>query len=178
MDNNKNYDESRMPNQQLTRHFSLLECCRSRKAKELDIPNIPFFTHKMRLRNTLGRSVEPARDFFANRFIITSGYRCEMLNRMIGGSSTSQHLSGEAIDFQMIDDENHVMHEQMRDVFEWMKRNVPYDQLILESKTFDAKEGVYHYWIHVSCKVKSWCNRNQSFEMRDGKRITKIEVRE
>ncbi|MBR1410543.1 MAG: hypothetical protein IJ580_05530 [Prevotella sp.] len=75
---NKNYDEARMPRQQLTRHFNLIECCRSAKAKELDIPNIPFFCHKMRLRNTLGKSVEPARDFFDKRFIITSGYRCEL----------------------------------------------------------------------------------------------------
>lgn len=155
-----------MPHQQLTQHFNAIECCRSRKARELDIPNIPFNCHIVRLRNTLGKSVEPARDFFGNRFIITSGYRCEALNKEVGGSPTSQHLSGEAVDFQMIDSEGNVMHKQMPDVYEWMKRNVPYDQLLLESHVIDKKTGQRGYWIHVSCKVKAWCNRQEAFEIK------------
>ena len=106
----------------------------------------------------------------------TSGYRCEAVNKMVGGVSTSQHLRGEAVDFTLILPQNHepltlnhdpltMNHEPLtlhhppltlRQVFDWMAANVPYDQLIWE----------YGRWIHVSLHIDPRLNRHQVIEYR------------
>lgn len=64
---------------------------------------------------------------------ITSGYRCPQLNKAVGGSSTSQHMEGKALD---LIPKNFTMAE----VFKYIQDNMEFDQLIWE---FDS-------WIHVS----------------------------
>ena len=58
--------------------------------------------------------------------IITSCFRCQKLNDLVGWSKTSQHLRGEAIDMVFTG-------ESLESVFEFFKNTqLPYDQLILE----------------------------------------------
>ena len=73
---------------QLTEHFTLRELCDSETARSQKLPNIPGPGHIMKLKNLLTKSVEPARRHFGVPFRITSGYRCEAVNRMVGGVST------------------------------------------------------------------------------------------
>jgi hypothetical protein len=74
--------------------------------------------------------------------LISSGYRSKELNSAIGGSLTSQHCQGEAIDIDMDGSASGVSNA---DVFKYIKENLNFDQLIWE---FGTKENPD--WVHVS----------------------------
>lgn len=136
---------------QLTEHFTLRELCQSKTAAAHKIPNIPLECHIMRLRNVCERALEPARQHFGIPFIVSSGYRCEPVNRLVGGVKNSQHIAGEAVDFVPL--------AFLQEVWAWMREHVEYDQLLLEcigGKT----------WIHVSCRIDTRKNRRQALVVR------------
>jgi len=82
----------------LSKHFELYEFIRSRKANELGISNFPPEEAQQALRNLCENLLQPLRDALDKPITINSGYRCERLNRAVGGSKTSQHMKGEAAD--------------------------------------------------------------------------------
>lgn len=71
---------------------------------------------------------------------INSGYRSPALNAAVGGSRTSQHILGEAVDFTVPDHE-------LEDVWEWIWKGslMHFGQLILEGVVADRPT-----WIHLS----------------------------
>ena len=80
----------------LTAHFALeeLACTQHR-----EIDNTPPAETLPTLRETAGR-MEGLRSLLGDRVIsVSSGYRCRALNRAVGGSRTSAHLTGHAVDF-------------------------------------------------------------------------------
>ncbi len=81
---------------------------------------------------------EPVRVHFGVPIHISSGYRSIELNKCIGGSLTSQHCTGEAIDIDMDGSQSGVTNKM---VFDYIKDNLVYDQIINE---FD------YSWVHVS----------------------------
>ena len=85
---------------------------------------------------------QPIREHFRCPIHISSGYRSKELNTAIGGSLTSQHCQGEAIDIDMDGTPNGVTN---RMVFDYIKDNLQFDQLIYE---FGDKENPD--WVHVS----------------------------
>ena len=102
--------------------------------------------------------LEPVRAKFDKPVTITSGYRSPELSEAIGSKSTSQHCSGEAVDFEIAGVSN-------LQVALWLTNNVNFDQCILEFWTGEASSG----WIHVSYKDGS--NRKQVLTY-DGKSYT------
>jgi len=83
--------------------------------------------------------LQPIRDHFGAPVIIHSGYRCSGLNRAIGGSQTSQHQLGEAVDF-------HVHGVDLASVFRWIEGSgLRFGQLILE-----GTKATEPTWIHLS----------------------------
>ena len=87
---------------------------------------------------TIEKLYDPLRDKFPD-ITLTSFYRCGILNVMLKGSKTSQHCKGEAID---------VNHPDLKSVFEWIKANLRFDQLIWE-----FGDDLQPEWVHVSyCK--------------------------
>ena len=94
---------------------------------------------------------EPVRLHFGCPIHISSGYRSIELNKCIGGSLTSQHCSGEAIDIDM-DGTPHGVTNKM--VFDYIKDNLVYDQIINE---FD------YSWVHVSYAANGK-NRKQALD--------------
>jgi len=82
--------------------------------------------------------------------IIKSGYRCIKLNEQLGGSSTSEHVFGYALDFQ-------VPGVSTKDVFNWCYNNLPsWRQLIWE---FPEASAYYGSWIHISYQTTGNTNR-------------------
>ena len=149
--------------QRFTEHFVLSEFLTSPMAEKHGIPNIPLKRHIDRLRNLTLRCLEPTRQRFNLPIQITSGYRCEMLNRLVGGVPNSQHVEGMAADIQI--PRRHwpfslTTEEQMaRVLWYWMKDNLSdYDQLIIEHRGSS-------YWVHVSCHINLRMNRHQAFEL-------------
>ena len=139
----------------LTPHFSLAEFVRSATAQANGIDNSLNPTAKadqavIRNLKTLSENIlEPLRDHACQPIVISSGYRCPALNNAVGGSKTSQHLTGEACDIHI------PSIIQGKQWMEWIMDNTTFDQLIWERNS----AGVH--WIHVSCKSAPDKNRHQ-----------------
>lgn len=118
------------------------EVTRSESAKRKGISNMPTEAHIANFKLLAEKIFEPIRTHFRCPIIISSGYRSKELNAAIGGSLTSQHCQGEAIDIDMDGTPNGVTN---RMVFDYIKDNLEFDQLIFE---FGDKENPD--WVHVS----------------------------
>lgn len=114
---------------------------RSRTALRLGIDNTPPAEALVRMRAVARECYEPARAHFGIPIPISSFYRSPALNRAIGGSATSQHMRGEAIDLDC--DGTTITN---RDLFEYFRRRGNFDQLIAEYPRSDGTPE----WVHVS----------------------------
>ena len=126
----------------LSEHLSLSEVTRSESAKRKGISNMPTEAHIANFKLLAENVFEPIRNYFRCPIIISSGYRSKDLNAAIGGSATSQHCSGEAIDIDMDGTPNGVTN---RMVFDYIKNNLSFDQLIYEFGDINNPD-----WVHVS----------------------------
>ena len=127
---------------QLSKHLSLAEVTRSDSAKRNGISNEPTAEHLNNFKLLAEKVFEPIREHFKVPIHISSGYRSLALNKKIGGSLTSQHCSGEAIDIDMDGSASGVTNAQ---VFKYIKDNLNFDQLIWEFGTSSNPD-----WVHVS----------------------------
>lgn len=89
----------------LSRHFTLKEMLRSTTAerdealkREQENPPVEVVTA---LQYLVEKTLEPIRLGIAVPLHITSGYRCQIVNKLVGGSATSQHCRGEAADCEL-----------------------------------------------------------------------------
>jgi hypothetical protein len=125
---------------QLSTNLSLAEVTRSETAKRRGISNMPTAEHIENFKKLAANIFQPIREHFGKPIIISSGYRSAELNKAIGGSLSSQHCSGEAIDIDM--DGTDITNAQ---IFNYIKDNLNFDQMIWEFGT-DANPD----WVHVS----------------------------
>lgn len=125
----------------LSKNLTLVEVIRSESAKRNGIDNFPTPEHLENLKKLATNIFQPIRDHFKTPIIISSGYRSEKLNRLVPGTSiTSQHCSGEAIDIDM--DGTKIKNKQ---IFDFIKNNLDFDQLIWEFGDDNNPA-----WVHVS----------------------------
>jgi hypothetical protein len=122
----------------ISEHLDLSELIRSESAKRNGISNMPTEEHIANFKLLAEKVFEPIRNNFRCPIHISSGYRSAELNKCIGGSATSQHCKGQAIDIDMDGTPNGVTNKM---VFDYIKDNLEFDQLINE---FD------YSWVHVS----------------------------
>ena len=109
---------------QLSPHFTLGEFTKSITAERLGIDNKPGYEQVLAMRRLCQEVLEPLRQHYGKPIRITSGFRCEALNKAVGGVGRSQHMLGEAADLS-------VPNEQVaRDWFQWIVRNTNFDQQI------------------------------------------------
>jgi hypothetical protein len=127
----------------LSEHLDLSEVIRSESAKRKGISNMPTSEHIENFKLLAEKVFQPIREHFRCPIHISSGYRSKALNDTIPGASlTSQHCQGEAIDIDMDGTPNGVTN---RMVFDYIKDNLEFDQLIYE---FGDKQNPD--WVHVS----------------------------
>ena len=127
---------------QISKHLSLAEVSRSETAKRRGINNTPSGAHLENFKKLAENIFEPIREHFGVPIHISSGYRSKELNSAIGGSSTSQHCQGEAIDIDMDGSKGGVTNKM---VFDFIKDNLVFDQMIWEFGTDKNPD-----WVHVS----------------------------
>jgi hypothetical protein len=135
----------------LSAHLDLSEVIRSESAKRNGISNMPIPLHIENFKLLAEKVFEPVRLHFGVPIHISSGYRSIELNKCIGGSLTSQHCTGEAIDIDMDGSPSGVTNKM---VFDYIKDNLVYDQIINE---FD------YSWVHVSYAANGK-NRKQTLD--------------
>lgn len=78
-------------------YFTLEELTRSSIAKQYGIDNTPSPKIIQNLEYVISR-LNPIREEFGEPIYINSGYRCEKLNKKVGGSTNSAHKKGLAVD--------------------------------------------------------------------------------
>jgi hypothetical protein len=126
----------------LSNNLDLGELTRSESAKRAGISNKPTAEHIENMKKLANNIFQPIREHFGVPIFISSGYRSKELNTKVGGSTTSQHSSGEAIDIDMDGSSSVVINKE---VFDFIKDNLDFDQLIWE---FGSKKNPD--WVHVS----------------------------
>lgn len=92
-----------MNNVNLTEHFTLEEMVRSRMAGKHGIDNTPGAHEIANLRILCQKILEPARLEIGMPITVTSGFRSERVNRLVGGAKGSFHLVGKAADITCAD---------------------------------------------------------------------------
>ena len=127
---------------QISKHLTFEECTHSDTADRLGIVNNNPSLDAIENMKLLAEKVfEPMREHFKKPIYISSMYRGIPLNVAIGGSKTSQHTGGEAMDIDMGDRQKPSNFE----IFQYIKKNLEFDQLIWEMG--DDKNPS---WVHVS----------------------------
>lgn len=127
----------------LSDNLTLAEVLKSQAAVRHGIDNSPTVTHLIALKAVARNIFQPLRDHFGVPIAVTSGYRSEALNKLIGGSPSSQHSKGEALDL----DADVYGGITNADIFYFIKDHLVFDQLIFE---FGTEENPA--WVHASYK--------------------------
>lgn len=134
----------------LSKNFNLSEFTRSQTATRHGISNEPTVEHKLNIALLTGVVLQPLREKLGT-ININSGYRSEHLNRVIGGSTSSQHCKGQAADIEVPNMSNYDLAVYIENC------GIEFDQLILE---FPSKDDPRAGWVHVS--YNSGNNRRMS----------------
>jgi hypothetical protein len=125
----------------LSKYATLEECSRSVTASRLGIDNNPPVEVRDNLREVCSKVFDPCREFVGGPLAIASGYRSPKLNKAVGGSKTSEHMVGQALDI----DCDTFGNKTNAELFYFIKDNLEFNQLIWEFGTDKNPE-----WIHVS----------------------------
>lgn len=136
----------------ISEHISYKEGIKSNTALRMGIDNIPSAYEQQNMEILAEKIFEPLREWVGGPIKINSFFRCEDLNRAIGGSSRSQHCEGRAIDL----DDVHG-YKTNAEMFNYIKNNLNFDQLIWEFGNDENPD-----WIHVSY-VSEDGNRKRCF---------------
>ena len=89
-----------MIDEKLTPNFWLSEFVQSETAERAGISNEPEGEALQNLRATTAPGMQRVRNLLGCPVLVSSGYRSPELNRRIGGSPTSGHMKGLAVDFR------------------------------------------------------------------------------
>lgn len=125
----------------ISKYVSLNEATKSQTAIRLGIDNTPPDNLIDNMKFVAENIFDKVRDYIDGPLGVSSFYRCDELNKAIGGSATSQHVKGEAIDI----DCDMYGHSTNKEVFDFIRNNLTFDQLIWE---FGSEENPG--WVHVS----------------------------
>jgi|TARA_Y100000766_G_scaffold253136_1_gene237863 hypothetical protein len=131
-------------------HITYAEAIHSQTAKRKGIDNTPNPNQIEAMKLLAEKVFEPLREWVGGPIKVNSFFRSPDLNTAIGGSKTSQHCKGQAID---IDDV--YGYKTNSEMYHWIKENLSFDQMIWEFGT-DTQPN----WVHVSY-VSEENNRNR-----------------
>ena len=118
--------------------FSIKELCKSSTAKKLNIDNTPSAEIEKNLTVLIEECLDPIREAFEGPIMVTSGYRCPQLNTACGGSPTSHHTRGFAVDIDTNENKK-LWNTIVSGDFKWT-------QLINEYPDASGEPS----WIHIS----------------------------
>tara|TARA_R110000751_G_scaffold33650_1_gene83729 strand:- start:339 stop:806 length:468 start_codon:yes stop_codon:yes gene_type:complete len=129
-----------MKSKYISEHITYNESIKSSTAIRKGIENIPKEYEIQNMGLVAEKVFEPLREWVKGPIKITSFFRCEELNKTIGGSSKSQHCEGRAIDVDDI-----YNYKSNAEMFYFIKNNLNFDQLIWEYGNSHNPD-----WVHLS----------------------------
>ena len=127
--------------EKISKYVTYQEVTKSNQANALKLANIPNATQLNNLRLVCTNIFDKVREHFGKPIGISSGFRSVELNSKIGGSKTSQHCEGKALDIDgdILGGINNKL------LFLYIKENCIFDQLIWEFGSENSPD-----WVHVS----------------------------
>jgi len=150
----------------ISKHISEKEATKSVTALRLGIDNTPDGDTLNNMRVLAEKVFEPLREWVGGPIKINSFYRSSALNEAIGGSTRSQHCKGQAMDIDDI-----YNHKTNKEMFEWIKENLDFDQMIYEFGSESNPD-----WVHISY-VSEEKNRNRILKaVRDDGKTKYIDI--
>ena len=149
----------------VSKNISYKEATHSTTAKRLGIDNTPNAEQFSNMIYVAENVFQPIREHFNTPIYISSFFRSEALNKAIRGSSSSTHMKGEAMDL----DADVYGGVTNADIFNYIKDNLEFDQLIWEFGTDEEPA-----WVHVSLSKRT--NRNQILKAYKVNGKTKYEI--
>lgn len=135
----------------MSKYFTLKEMIYSDTAKKYGIDNTPS-TSVIQHLEELMKFLDGLREAWKSPIKVNSGYRCEYLNKKVGGSSTSVHKRGWAADLVP---SNGKMYEFKKFVKEYLK-DKKYDQCLIEKNSKTGSE-----WVHIGLYNNTRMQRKQ-----------------
>lgn len=129
------------------KYFTINELCKSSTASRLRIDNTPNSEYTNNLKELVEKVLDPLREKWGKPIVVNSGYRCDKLNKAVGGSSTSQHKYGQAADIEAYT-RSLSDNKKLFDLIKSLK--LPFDQLIYEYGNSTGPD-----WIHISYGPKN-----------------------
>lgn len=133
-------------------YFTIEELCYSDTAKKYKIDNTPTDEIIENLTEFIENILNPLREAWGSAIKVNSGYRCEKLNKKVGGSKTSSHKYGLAVDLKPVNDLIDEFFEFVKNYF--IENDIPFDQII------DEHSGDKH-WVHIGYKNSKGEQRKQ-----------------
>ena len=134
------------------KHFRITEFLRSDAAERYQVSNIPSDEELLEVLTNINALVDnvltPLRSMIGRPIIITSGYRSQRVNELVGGSKTSQHLSGKAADIHV----QGYTPQQMEMVYRTIQMYYDFDQLIF----YPSKNIIHISWNGDKNRQESW----------------------
>jgi hypothetical protein len=150
----------------ISEHISEKEAVKSITALRLGIDNTPDGDTVVNMKLLAEKVFEPLREWVGGPIKINSFFRSTALNQAIGGSSRSQHCQGRALDLDDV-----YGHKTNKEMFDWIKENLSFDQMIWEFGTSENPD-----WVHVSY-VNEEKNRNRILKaVRDDGKTKYIDI--
>lgn len=128
----------------LSKNFSLNELTHSSTANYNKVDNTPGRLELENLKKLCHDILQPIRDKWGDSIFVNSGYRNPILNRLVGGSTTSQHILGQAVDITVGSKSSN---KKLFDLIVGMieRKEITVGQLISEKD---------YSWIHISLPYK------------------------
>ena len=145
----------------ITPHFTLGEVTKSKHTEIYNIPShvaienlkrVCAWLEELRFTYNALYCLKPGEDYETSKnvepIIINSGYRSPELNKKVGGSPTSNHLTGCAVDIRVYGIEQALRYAViLMDYADETKQN--YDELLIERN----KSGAI--WLHFAVRPKN-----------------------
>lgn len=137
----------------ISQHITYKEATHSTTAVRLGIDNAPTMEQLENMKALAGNVFEPLRAWVGEPIQINSFFRSAELNKAIGGSATSQHCANDYS--AAIDIDDTFCKKTNKEMFDWICKNLTFDQCIFEFGTDENPD-----WVHVSYRRKG-VNRMQ-----------------
>lgn len=143
----------------MCKYFNYAEMCASTTAKRLGIDNTPNGEIKFHLKELM-QVLDGIREAWGSAIVVTSGYRCPELNKAVGGSKTSAHMTGYAVDMYPINIQKKKFHRFVEQYL--LDNHIGFDQIICE---YPDKNGVPS-WTHLGLYNSEGKQRRMSFTIK------------
>lgn len=128
----------------LSKNFTLNELTHSSTAKANKVDNVPDRWELDNLKKLCNEVLQPIRDKWGDSIFVNSGFRNPIVNRLVKGSTSSQHLKGEAADITVGSKKDN------KKLFNMIVEMIENEEITV-GQLIDEKD---YTWLHISLPYK------------------------